>query len=75
MATLLNETYEIKKTVNQQSVTIFVEINSDDEVTITTHKKHPQMVFTRSNKDMVMAMGQALQEAADLVDQRKITAG
>ena len=36
MATLINERYEIKKTVNQQTARIFVEINADDEVTIHT---------------------------------------
>lgn len=75
MATLINERYEIKKTVNQQTARIFVEINADDEVTIQTEKSHPQLVFTRSNKDLVKAMGMALQEAAELVDSRKVTAG
>lgn len=74
MATLITERYEITKKVGKESVTIFVEISKEDEVTIQTHDKKPQFTFTRSNKDRVMAMGQAIQEAAELVDSRKVTA-
>lgn len=75
MAKLVNERYEITKKVGKESVTIFVEIDADDTVTIDTHDKKRQLAFTRSNKDRVMAMGQAIQEAAELVDDRKVTAG
>lgn len=74
MATLINERYEITKKVGKESVTIFVEISREDEVTLQTHDKKPQFTFTRSNKDRVLAMGQAIQEAAEIVEQRKITA-
>lgn len=74
MAKLLTERYEITKRVGKESVTIYAEISSDDQVTVQTHDSKPQFVFTRSNKDRVMAMGQALQEAAELVDSRKVTA-
>lgn len=75
MAELINEKYLITKKVNDQRVSIYVEIDNVDNVTVRTEKDQPQFVFTRSNKDLVMAMGQALQEAAELVEQRKITAG
>lgn len=75
MAELINEKYLITKKVNDQRVSVYVEISNIDEVTVRTEKEQPQFVFTRSNKDLVMAMAQALQEAAELVDQRKVTAG
>lgn len=75
MAELLTERYRITKKVNDQTASITVEITKDDEVTIDTQSGHRQMVFTRSNKDLVMAMGQCLQEAAELVESRKVTAG
>lgn len=74
MARLLEERYEITKQVGKESVRIYVQISMDDEVTVHTHDDKPQFVFTRSNKDRVMAMGQALQEAAELVEQRKVKA-
>lgn len=74
MAKLLSERYEIKKTVGRESVTVFVDIDSEDQVTVKTHDDKPQFVFTRSKKDRVLAMGQALQEAAELVESRKVTA-
>lgn len=78
MAKLLTERYEITKKVGKESVTVIAEIDNEDTakfyVTVRTHADKPQFVFTRSNKDRVMAMGQALQEAAELVDSRKITA-
>lgn len=74
MARLINERYEITKQVGKESVRVNVVISMDDEVTVTTHDDKPQFVFTRSNKDRVMAMGQALQEAAELVEQRKTKA-
>lgn len=75
MAKLIAEHYEITKTVGNQRVKITVSITSDDEVSIVNDRSQPQFNFTRSNKDLVMAMGQALQEAAELVDSRKVTAG
>jgi len=75
MAKLLTERYEITQKVNKESVTIFAEISKDDEVTIQTHDSKPQFVFTRSKADRVKAMGLALQEAAELVESRKVTAG
>ena len=75
MAELINEKYLITKKVNDQRVSVYVEIDNVDNVTVRAEKDQPQFVFTRSNKDLVMAMGQALQEAAELVEQRKITAG
>lgn len=74
MATLVIERYEIKKTVGRESVTVFVEINNQDEVTVQTHDSKPQFVFTRSKANRVKAMGLALQEAAELVELRKIKA-
>lgn len=74
MAKLLTEKYEITKKVGKESVTIFAEINAEDQITVHTHDDKPQFVFTRSNKDRVLAMGQALQEAAETVDSRKVTA-
>jgi len=74
MAKLLTEKYEITKKVGKESVTIFAEITHDDQVTIHTHDDKPQFVFTRSNKDRVMAMGQAIQEAASIVEDRKVKA-
>lgn len=74
MAKLLTERYEITKKVNLESVTIYAEITADDLVTIQTHDSKPQFVFTRSKKDRVMAMGLALQEAAELVESRKVKA-
>lgn len=74
MAKLVNERYEITKKVGKESVTIFAEIDSEDTVTIDTHDKKRQLAFTRSNKDRVMAMGQAIQEAAQIVADRKVRA-
>lgn len=74
MATLVTERYEIQQKVGKERVIIFVEISKEDEVTIQTIDKKPQFTFTRCNKDLVMAMGQAIQEAAQLVESRKIKA-
>lgn len=74
MAKLISERYEITKAYQLESVTITVEINDEDELTIQTHDKKPQFTFTRSKSDRVRAMGLALQEAADLVEDRKVRA-
>lgn len=74
MAKLLTEKYEVTKSVGKESVKVIVEITSEDQVTVRTHDEKPQFVFTKSNKDRVMAMGLALQEAAEIVDSRKVTA-
>lgn len=74
MAKLLTEKYEVTKSVGKESVKVIVEITSEDQVTVRTHDEKPQFVFTKSNKDRVMAMGLALQEAAEIVESRKVTA-
>jgi len=75
MAKLLTEKYEIIHKVNMESVKILVEINSDDEITLHTHDDHPQFSFTRSKADRVKAVGLAFQEAAELIETRKVMAG
>lgn len=75
MAKLINERYEITEKVRLESVTIYVDINNEDEVTIQSHDKKPQFTFTRSKPDRVLAMGKAIQAAAQLVETRKVQAG
>lgn len=74
MAKLLVEKYEITKKVLLESVTIIVEIDNNDQVTIHTHDDKPQFSFTRSNASRVKAMGLAIQEAGELVESRKVKA-
>lgn len=74
MAELINEKYEITRKVNLESVTVIVEINNDDEVTVRTHDDKPQFTFTRSKADRLRAIGAAFQEAGELVETRKIKA-
>ncbi len=75
MAELVNQRYKITKSYQMEDVTIFVEINGDDQITIQNQNGQPQFTFTRSNPDRVMAMALAMHEAAELVTDRKVREG
>lgn len=72
MAELINQRYCISKKVNDKTAMIYVDIDEDDTITIENDHKQRQIAFTRSDKDLVMAMGLAFQEAAELVTSRKV---
>lgn len=73
MKTKINEEFMVTATVGKHTARIYVNINQEDEVTITNDKKQPQFVFTRSNPEMLDAMAHCFKEAVELVAERKVT--
>lgn len=74
MAKLVEEKYVIEHRVKNKLGRITVIISADDKVTIDTMDNHRQFAFTNSDPDLVAAIGKCLQEAAELVEQRKVSA-
>lgn len=75
MADLINQQYRVTKQVGNQTARVHVDISAEGEVTIRNDKNQPQFVFTKSDKDLIMAMALAFHEAAELVDKDKVKAG
>ena len=71
MAKLLSQQYEIKHTVGTQTALIYVQVDSDNNVTVLGKSKHPQHVFNVTHPDKKAAVAKAFQEAADLVNIEK----
>lgn len=71
MIELQEEHYKIEQESNGVKAVIHVVVNTDGQITIDNDHKQRQFAFTKSDSDLVMAMGKCFVEASTLADKMK----